>query len=165
MPTKQKLYPDNNIIRELRESRNLSIRDLADKLNISRSSVWELEKGYTRMNQEYLQIYADFFNVSYDYLLGKQKNELVNKGFSKEQVAILLSDQKVIQDLQVKAYVILSMIMKEEDIKVVIAVMMDMLKESDIDVKEELQKRYTALKDQLALSTKNEQRQSIDNSN
>ena len=158
MPTKRvKVAPDNDIIRELRESHNLSIRDLAAKLNVSRTSVWELEKGYIRMNQDYLQIYSDFFNVSYDYLLGKQKNELVNKGFSNEQVAILLSDQKVIQDLQVKAYVILSMIMKEEDIKVVIAVMMDMLKESNIDVKKEIEERYALLKDQLALpNTKNE---------
>ena len=158
MPTKRvKVAPDNDIIRELRESHNLSIRDLAAKLNVSRTSVWELEKGYIRMNQDYLQIYSDFFNVSYDYLLGKQKNELVNKGFSNEQVAILLSDQKVIQDLQVKAYVILSMIMKEEDIKVVIAVMMDMLKESNIDVKKEIEERYALLKEKLALpNTKNE---------
>lgn len=155
MPTKRvKVAPENDIIRELRESRNLSIRDLAEKINVSRTSVWELEKGYVRMNQDYLQIYSDFFNVSYDYLLGKQKNELVNKGFSNEQVAILLSDEKVIQDLQVKAYVILSMIMKEDDIKVVIAVMMDLLKDSNIDVKEEMQKRYSALKDQLALTNK-----------
>ena len=147
---KVKKYPDNLILKKLREDMGLSTRALADKLGINRTSVWELEKGYTRLNQETLQIYSDFFNVSYDYLLGKQEQALIEKGFSTEQVQLLLSNDKVIRDLQVKAYVVLSEIIKIDDIKVVIAVMMDLLKEdTERDYNKEIREKYERLSKEI----------------
>lgn len=142
---RERKYPENEVVKRLREDKGYSLRDLAAKTGINRTTLWEIEQGYTRLNQQTLQIYSDFFNVSYDYLLSQQKNELIKKGLTHNEVAILLSNDKVIHDLQVKAFVILSMLMKEDDINVTIRVMLDMLKESNIDVKEEYQKRYERL--------------------
>lgn len=142
---KDKKYPANDIIRQLREQNGFSLRDLEKEIGLNHATIWEIENGYTRLNQQTLQIYSDFFHVSYDYLLGQQKNELIEKGLTQNQVALLLSNDKVIRDLQVRAFIILSMLIKEDDINVTIRVMLDMLKDSDIDVKQEYIKKYERL--------------------
>ena len=129
--------------------KKMKSKQLAEKLGINRSAVWELENGYVRLNQEYLQIYSDFFNVSYDYLLGRQQKALISQGLGQDQVELLLSNDRVLRDLQVKAYVILSEIMKEDDIKVVIAVMMDMLKDDERDVNKEIREKYEKITSSL----------------
>lgn len=142
MATKTKKYPQNDIIKELRENRGLSQRELSSKLGLSRTSVWELENGYVRLNQETLQLYSDFFHVSFDYLLGKQRENLVLKGFTESQITDLLSNEKVIKDLQVKAIVILTMITKQDDLEQIILLMAHLLKESGINANEELKEKY-----------------------
>jgi len=149
-------YPENIVVKNLREEHGLSLRDLEQATGLNHTTLWEIEKGYTRLNQQTLQIYSDFFNVSYDYLLGKQKNELAEKGLTRQEIALLLSNDKVIRDLQVRAMVILSMLIKEDDINITIRVMLDMLKESDIDVKEEYIKKYERLNQSYELENKKE---------
>lgn len=61
---------DGKRLRALRESRGITPRQMADKLNISRPSYLNYENGKTTMPRKLEQI-ADFFGVSTEYLLGR----------------------------------------------------------------------------------------------
>ncbi len=65
---------NNNILGKrlklLRESANISIFQLAQKLNISASAISQYESGKRTPNDEIKILIAKFFNVSVDYLLG-----------------------------------------------------------------------------------------------
>ncbi|RZI50274.1 helix-turn-helix transcriptional regulator [Aeribacillus composti] len=58
-------------LKKLRESKRLSQQQLADKLNINRSTYARYELGQTQPDFETLEKLADFFEVSIDYLLGR----------------------------------------------------------------------------------------------
>ena len=60
--------------RELRTSRKLSQKDLAQALKISQQTVASWECGRTEPSNEYLKSIADYFNVSADYLLGRESS-------------------------------------------------------------------------------------------
>ena len=57
-------------LKELRKLRKLKQQDIADALNIKRTSYGNYENGINRPTPEMLQKIAIFFNVSIDYLLG-----------------------------------------------------------------------------------------------
>lgn len=57
-------------ISELRRKRNLTQADLADRLNMSTSSIAMWEVGKRDPDSEKLTELANFFNVTTDYLLG-----------------------------------------------------------------------------------------------
>ena len=61
-------YNDN--FRKLREKEGLTQKQLAGKLNIVHSTISDIEKGKKTPTIEQLQLYHDYFKVSYDYLLG-----------------------------------------------------------------------------------------------
>ena len=63
------------IIAELRMDRNMKQEDLAAILNISRSALANWESGNRRIDIETLVVIADFFGVSWDYLLGRTKHK------------------------------------------------------------------------------------------
>lgn len=56
----------------LRKNKNLSQYDLAKKLNISQQRISAYERGKREPDIETLKTFADFFNCSVDYLLGKE---------------------------------------------------------------------------------------------
>ncbi|MCI5597851.1 MAG: helix-turn-helix transcriptional regulator [Ruminococcus sp.] len=60
----------NTRLKELRLSKGLSQKELADKLNVGRTTVCEYERGKIVPKQEGLLKLASFFNVSIDYLTG-----------------------------------------------------------------------------------------------
>lgn len=60
----------NTRLKELRLSKGLSQKELADKLNVGRTTVCEYERGKIVPKQEGLLELASFFNVSIDYLTG-----------------------------------------------------------------------------------------------
>lgn len=57
-------------LKELREDKNLSMQDLASKLNLGSSSLCRWENCQADIKGEQLVVVAKFFNVSTDYLLG-----------------------------------------------------------------------------------------------
>lgn len=59
-----------NKIRELREQHHLTLRELAEKLNMSFSNIATLERGDSQLREDTTKIFCNFFNVSADYLLG-----------------------------------------------------------------------------------------------
>lgn len=54
----------------LREDRNLSMKQLSKQVDIGIASISRWENGQTIVNADQLIIFAKFFDVSVDYLVG-----------------------------------------------------------------------------------------------
>lgn len=80
--------------KELRENKGLSLEKLGSLLNINASTLSRIENGQREAKQSTLEEYADFFNVSIDYLLGKTDNPKLNVKDEKD----IDKDLKVIMD-------------------------------------------------------------------
>ena len=67
-------------IKSLRQERGLSLRELADICETSKSAISMYERGERRPKYETLEAIADAFNVDMEYLLGKSdvKNKTAN---------------------------------------------------------------------------------------
>lgn len=65
-------------IKELREKENISQKELAAALNITRSAINQFEQQYDIIPIKRLNQIANFFNVSIDYLLGFTKIKIYN---------------------------------------------------------------------------------------
>jgi transcriptional regulator with XRE-family HTH domain len=65
-------------LRTLREQRSLSLKQLGDKLNVSKTYVWEMEKGEKIPNIVMLTKICDVFGVSCDKLI-RDELELDNE--------------------------------------------------------------------------------------
>lgn len=61
-----------NRIRELREARGKTVTQLADETGLSRPAISRQEKGSRKPSLDSLNILADYFNVSIDYLVGRE---------------------------------------------------------------------------------------------
>ena len=59
-----------NRLRELRKAKKISLMELAELTHINKSSIARFETGEVEMKADTLNLFADFFNVSTDYLLG-----------------------------------------------------------------------------------------------
>ena len=64
-------------LRELRKNLNLTQAELAEKLGISRDTYKNYEQERTQMGYEMLIRAADFFDVSLDFLCGRQNKNLI----------------------------------------------------------------------------------------
>ena len=71
-----------NIFKNLRMKSGLTQQEMADKLNISRSSIGMYENGEREPSFELLETIADYFNVDMNYLLGKKElSEHIPQGY------------------------------------------------------------------------------------
>lgn len=59
-------------LKELRTKRGYSQYDLAKRLGVSKSTISMLEVGSRQPSMEMLEALCDFFNVSLDYIRGKE---------------------------------------------------------------------------------------------
>ena len=66
-------------IKELRQNFGITQSKLAEKLNLSRSTIAMYETGASEPDFETANKIADYFNVSIDYLLGRDNNEQQKK--------------------------------------------------------------------------------------
>lgn len=66
-------------IKELREEKHVSQTKLAIDLGLNQNSVSRYENGDRQADYETLIKFADYFNVSLDYLLGRTDNRKMNK--------------------------------------------------------------------------------------
>lgn len=65
-------------LKELREKRHLSQVRLSIDLNMNQNTISRYENGIRQANYETLILFADYFNVSIDYLLGRTDNPQIN---------------------------------------------------------------------------------------
>ena len=66
-------------LKELRKKRHNSQVKLAMHLNINQNSISRYETGEREADYKTLIAFADYFNVSIDYLLGRTDNPADNK--------------------------------------------------------------------------------------
>lgn len=62
-------FPD--VLKQLRKERNLTQDELAKNVKVNRSTLGMYESGRREPNYETLEIFADYFNVPIDKLLGR----------------------------------------------------------------------------------------------
>lgn len=63
-------------IRYLRESRDWTITDLAKNAEVGRTTIIQIETGRNKPSADVLEKLADVFEVSTDYLLGREKKKI-----------------------------------------------------------------------------------------
>jgi len=72
------------IIAKLRKQRGLSQYALAERLGFSRGKLANYEQGSREPDYETLQKLADYFEVTTDYLLGRENNKVSTSSLDKE---------------------------------------------------------------------------------
>lgn len=60
----------NEIIRGLREDKDLTQSELGKIFNVNQITISQYERGTRALNIEMLILYAKYFNVSADYIIG-----------------------------------------------------------------------------------------------
>lgn len=66
-------------LKELREQRRISQVFLGMELGMSQNTISRYETGTREADYETLIAFADYFNVSLDYLLGRTNNPEINR--------------------------------------------------------------------------------------
>ena len=66
-------------LKELRKQRRLSQVRLSMDLNMNQNTISRYENGVREADYKTLILFADYFNVSIDYLLGRTDNPEVNR--------------------------------------------------------------------------------------
>ncbi|MGN1319360.1 MAG: helix-turn-helix domain-containing protein [Lachnospirales bacterium] len=67
------------ILRELREEKKLNQKDLGKELNVNQITISQYERGTRALSIEMLIKYADYFNVTTDYILCRDKKNKVKE--------------------------------------------------------------------------------------
>lgn len=76
-----------NVLKDLRKSKRISQQELANKLNITQQAYAHYENGTRSIPIETLITIADLFNISLDYLTGREENRIDT--LSEDEVKIL----------------------------------------------------------------------------
>lgn len=64
---------------ELRKQKSITMKELSEGVNITKSAVGNLENEYRSPSLETIVALANFFNVSIDYLVGRTDNPEINR--------------------------------------------------------------------------------------
>ena len=83
-------------LKDLRKKRGLSQREIAERLNLTKTTYWSYETGRTKPTIEIMFKLADYFGVSIDYLLGHQTE---GSNMSESQKEIVEDFKKLISQL------------------------------------------------------------------
>ncbi len=82
-------------IKQLREEKHLSQQQLADKLNVTQSSVSKYEIGLAEPDTNSIIIMSKLFGVSADYLLGISDSRIgIASSDLKEDETLILNDYR-----------------------------------------------------------------------
>lgn len=65
------------MLRKIRENADVSVKTLADFLKVDRKTIYNWECKATDIPSSMLIKLADFFNVSTDYLLGRNQQDYI----------------------------------------------------------------------------------------
>ena len=66
-------------LRELRKQKNISQLKLAMDLHLNQNTISRYETGERQADYKTLIMFADYFNVSIDYLLNRTDNPKINR--------------------------------------------------------------------------------------
>lgn len=83
-----------NRLKQLRIEKNLSMRDLAEKVGINYTTFSALENEKRQFNLDHLTRLSKFFDCSFDYILGKSDvRNPENTTFEKSDVSLAFYNQ------------------------------------------------------------------------
>lgn len=91
-------------IKELRKQNNITLQKLANYLHTGTSTISQYETGKREANFDTLCKIADFFNVSVDYLLGREEKsnpEITESPAQKENTIRIIGRGGVIKEYKV----------------------------------------------------------------
>ena len=107
-------------LRSLRESMGLNQTDFGEKFGLSHNAIGTYERGYREPNMENMMKFADFFDVSIDYLYGRTNDK--RKIFQVETRELMdmlhLSDDEL---YKMKLYTLDGQVLSKDDFKTFIA--------------------------------------------
>ena len=86
-------------LKELRIKRGLSQYDLAKRLGVSKSTISMIEVGSRQPSIEMMETLCDYFNVSMDYLRGKEDISLYLLDPDLADIASKLSEDEELYEL------------------------------------------------------------------
>lgn len=101
-------------LKGLRTQKKLTQKQLAEKINVTHVSISGYESGNRSPDTDTLQKLADFFQVTTDYLLGRDINKLLNKNEDKDEEEFLKWMNDPTTDLFFKEYIESPEEMKEQ---------------------------------------------------
>jgi transcriptional regulator with XRE-family HTH domain len=78
-------------LKELRESKELSQEDLGKLVNLSQQTIGHYEVDRAEPKSETLNILADYFHVSVDYLLGRSD---IKRNPTRQEIAAFMTAKK-----------------------------------------------------------------------
>ena len=85
-------------LKELRQSRNLSQKELAEILKVSTGTVGNWEVGLREPDFAMLVKIADLFNVSCDYLLAQTRDDGIDE--SKTRVTVSAIEEEMLKEFR-----------------------------------------------------------------
>lgn len=89
-------------IKELRNEKKLTQRDLSKILNVSQQTIASWEVGRAEPNSEMINKLANYFSVSTDYLLGRESISNTRRNKNDARQLILRADTTGLTDDQIK---------------------------------------------------------------
>ena len=93
-----------NKILELVDKNNIKQKDLTDYLGISKNAFTNWKGGFSQSYNKYLPQIAEFFNVSIDYLVGRDDENTSKEDFTYAAYNELTHDLSPEQIEQLKTY-------------------------------------------------------------
>lgn len=111
-----------NKLKSLREENQLSVDDLASALGFAKTVIWGYESGKKQVSISHLELLADYYKVSVDFLL--ERDQASNK-LDMLQIADLASINLVVDNqpvneeelAEVTSYLQVKRRLKEEEIQ------------------------------------------------
>lgn len=97
-------------IKELRKKNNITQKDLADGVKLSRSAIGMIEGNKNGATSEKLREIADFFGVTIDYLLNEDKEEFETIDISTQFVTVpivgeIRAGQPILAEDNIQGYI------------------------------------------------------------
>lgn len=83
------------ILKNLRKENKLTQKELADKINVTHVSISGYESGNRNPDTETLQLIADYFDTSVDYLLGRTHKKGSSKYLKDKEFEKFINDPEL----------------------------------------------------------------------
>ncbi|MDJ0332606.1 helix-turn-helix transcriptional regulator [Planococcus sp. S3-L1] len=107
-------------LKQMREQNQLSVEDLANAVGFAKTVIWGYESGKKQVSVAHLEILADYYKVSVDFLL--ERNQAVTeldflKVLDLESIKLVVDDRPVNDEelTEVASYLQIKRRLQQED--------------------------------------------------